>query len=305
VNKLSDLIKLAEKLPKQRLVVVSAEDVPVIEAVVEAVKSGIVSPILLGDEKKIKKILSDLDLSLSCFKIINCDNAIEAAKLAVKMIKDKEADFIMKGLIDTKILLKEVVNSENGIKEFKLLSHASLMSYPMLDRLLIITDCAMNIEPNIEDKIAIIENVIGLSKVLNYSKPLVGIVSAVEKVNPKIKSTVDAVEIIKHFNEKDNDDFIIDGPYAIDNLVSLDASLHKGINSLVAGRADILLFPELVSGNVFYKTSIFLAGATAASIVIGAKCPIVLTSRADSSKAKYYSILLGMIYSYEKNNISN
>ena len=305
MKNLNELISLANSLNPKRLAVVSAEDEVVIEAVIRVVKDGIIKAIFIGDEEKIQKILEKYSLDDNNYQIINANTNTDAAKIAIKMIRDNEADFIMKGLLDTKVLLKEVVNSDTGIKKTRLLSHATVMSYPNFDRLIMMTDGAMNIEPNVEDKISIIENALSLSKSLGFVVPKVGMVSAVEKVNPKIKSTVDAEAIVKYYNEAKRDDLIIDGPFAIDNLVSLDASLHKGITSPVAGKCNILVFPDLVSGNVFYKTSVFLANAEAASIVLGATCPIVLTSRADSSDAKYYSILLGLVYSNERTNICN
>ena len=230
----------------------------------------------------------------SSLKIINEPDPVLATKIAMDLVNQGEVDIVMKGLIDTKILLKGVVNKEYGIVNSSLLSHVGIVEYPTLDRVLFATDGAMNIEPTWEQKILIIEAAVSLAKSLGYSLPKVGIVSAVEKVNPKIASTVDAEKIVKYYKDKDID-FLIDGPFAVDNLVSMESVKTKGINSKVAGVCDILLFPNLDGGNIFYKTSVFLANGKSAGLVMGAKVPIVLTSRADTSEAKLNSIFLAVV----------
>jgi phosphate butyryltransferase len=210
----------------------------------------------------------------------------------------------MKGLIDTKVLLKGVVNSDYGIKDAKLLSHVGIVSYPTHDKVLFATDGAMNISPDVSQKIMIIEAAVKLAKSLGYDKPKVGLVSAVEKVNPKILSTVEAKEIVDYYQDK-KIDFYIDGPFAVDNLVSMESVKQKNITSIVGGDADILVFPNLDAGNIFYKTSVFLANGKSAGIVLGAKVPIVLTSRADSAEAKLNSILLAVLNHDGLSNLSN
>jgi phosphate butyryltransferase len=206
-------------------------------------------------------------------------------------------------LIDTKIILKSVVNTQTGIKAKPLLSHISALSFPALGRTLLMTDGAMNIQPGVNEKIQIIENVLVVAKALDIAHPLIGLVGPVEKVNPKIQSTVDADQIRLHFLNSIG--FTVDGPLAIDNLVSVEAAIHKGIQSPVAGKADILIFPNLDSGNVFYKSSVFLSGASAASIIVGAMVPIVLTSRADNHETKFNSIVLGGLISDQLFDVSH
>ena len=277
-----------QKQPKQ-MAVVFPHDEHAIDAVIKAYKLGIVRPILIGKQEVIKSLIKNEPVT-----IIHEPDEVKACELAMDMVNQEKADIVMKGLIDTKTLLKAVVNDQRGIKKEKLLSHVGLLDYPNYERMLFVTDGAMNIAPTVEQKIQIIENAIKLAHALQIEKPKVGLVSAVEKVNPKMQSTVDAKAIVDYYKDK-NTTFEIDGPFAVDNLVDLEAAKHKGIKSPVAGLVDILVFPNIESGNVFYKTSVFLAGADSAGIVLGAKVPIVLTSRADSMEAKLNSIYLAVV----------
>lgn len=279
----------------KRIIVVFAHDSEVIEAIADGVHGGfIIDPTLIGDANEIKQ-LCELSGIAGCGRIIQEMNPEAASDLAVAMIRRGEGDLLMKGLIDTKIILKSVVNSQNGIKAKPLLSHISALSFPALGRTLLMSDGAMNILPGVNEKIQILENALVVAKALGIEHPLIGLVGPVEKVNPKIQSTVDAEQIRAHF--ADAVGFTVDGPLAIDNLVSLEAAMHKGIQSNVAGKADILIFPNLDSGNVFYKSSVFLSNASAASIIVGATVPIVLTSRADNHETKFNSIVLGGLIS--------
>jgi phosphate butyryltransferase len=293
LKNLDDLRAAAKSASLKRMAVVFAHDDHVIEAVKNACDFNIIEPFLIGDEKRIQELISQFELKQP-YKIINETNPELATKIAMEMVNDGSVDIVMKGLIDTKILLKGVVNKEYGIRESKLLSHVGIVEYPTLDRVLFASDGAMNITPDYEQKILIVEAAVKLAKSLGYTQPKVGIVSAVEKVNPKIESTLDAQKIVEYYKDKDID-FLIDGPFAIDNLVSMDSVKHKGIKSPVAGICDILIFPNLDGGNIFYKTSVFLAAGKSAGLIMGAKVPIVLTSRADTAEAKLNSILLAVV----------
>lgn len=292
LRSLGDLRSAAKKAKIKKMVVVFAHDDHVIEAVKSAVDYGIIEPILIGKAKEIKELMVEFNLDKGV--IIDEPDPVLATKIAMDMINNEEADIVMKGLIDTKILLKGVVNKEYGIRDAKLLSHVGIVEYPTMDRVLFATDGAMNITPDYEQKILIIEAAVKLAKSLGYTQPKVGIVSAVEKVNPQIESTLDAQKIVEYYQDKDID-FLVDGPFAVDNLVSMDSVRHKGIKSPVAGVCDILVFPNLDGGNIFYKTSVFLGQGKSAGIIMGAKVPIVLTSRADTSEAKLNSIILAVV----------
>ncbi|MFA7075647.1 MAG: phosphate acyltransferase [Candidatus Izemoplasmatales bacterium] len=303
LRSVDELRVLAEKVNRTKMAVVFAHDDHVIGAIKEASDLGIIDPILIGKKKEIESLINEFDLKKP-YEIIDCEDGEVATKIAMDLVNDKMVDIVMKGLIDTKVLLKGVVNSETGIKEAKLLSHVGIVSYPNHHKVLFATDGAMNISPNVEQKIMIIEAAVKLAKSLGYNMPKVGLVSAVEKVNPKIASTVDAKAIVDYYQNKDID-FYIDGPFAVDNLVSMDSVKQKGITSVVGGDCDIFVFPNLDAGNIFYKTSVFLANGKSAGIVLGAKVPIVLTSRADSSEAKLNSIILAVLNHDGLSNLSN
>lgn len=294
LRNLEDLKTMVRTIEKKRLCVVFAHDEFVLEAIKEAMDLGIIDPILIGKKLEIEQICKQLDIHLDEVVIIDDDDAASSSKTAMDLVNQGKADIIMKGLLDTKVLLKGVVNNEYGIKDKPVLSHVGLIAVPGMDRVLFASDGAMLIEPTVDEKIAIIENAAALTKTLGYEKPLIGIVSSVEKVNPKIPSTVDAQKIKEHFENMDVP-FVVDGPFAIDNLVSMESVKHKGIVSPVAGIADILIFPNLDGGNIFYKTVVFLAHGESAGIVMGAKVPIIVTSRADTPKAKLNSILLAVV----------
>ncbi|MBU1145734.1 MAG: bifunctional enoyl-CoA hydratase/phosphate acetyltransferase [Firmicutes bacterium] len=294
LKNLDELRHIIKDVKRKKMAVVFAHDDAVMNAVNDACKLNIIEPILIGDSAIISKYIQELSLEPP-YQIIEEQNPESATKIALDLVNAGEVELIMKGLIDTKILLKGVVNKEYGIREATLLSHVGIVSFPTLDRVLFATDGAMNIEPNVEEKIMLVQNAVFLAKRLGYHCPKVGMVSAVEKVNPKIKSTLDAKEVVDYFNKDANKGFLIDGPFAIDNLVSMESVHHKGIVSDVAGVADILVFPNLDGGNIFYKTSVFLASGDSAGIIIGAKVPIILTSRADSRISKLNSILLAVV----------
>ena len=294
---------MAQKVNRKKIAVVFAHDQHVIEAIKEASDLGIVDPVLIGKKKEIEELINEIKLQ-EPYEIIDCEDGEKATKIAMDLVNENKVDILMKGLIDTKILLKGVVNSDYGIKDAKLLSHVGIVSYPTHDKVLFATDRAMNISPDVNQKIMIIEAAVKLAKSLGYDKPKVGLVSAVEKVNPKILATVEAKEIVDYYQDK-NIDFYIDGPFAVDNLVSMESVKQKNITSIVGGDADILVFPNLDAGNIFYKTSVFLANGKSAGSVLGAKVPIVLTSRADSAEAKLNSILLAVLNHDGLSNLSN
>ena len=283
------LVRLKDDNPK-KAAIVWAGDEEIIEMASDAEKRGLIYPLLIGDATVIKKLIPS---DLKC-DIIDADTPENAAKIGVSLIREKKADLLMKGLLDTSVILKQVVNSETGIKNSPVLSHVALIDYPNFERILFVTDAAMNIAPSVEQKVHIINNAVGVALKLGYERPKVGLVSAVEKVNPKMQSTVDAAEIVEKYKNGEIKNCVLDGPFAIDNLVSRHSAERKKIAGEVAGNADILVFNAIESGNVFYKTSVFLGGATPAGIVVGAKCPIVLTSRADEPISKIYSIALAV-----------
>jgi len=296
-ERVADLFRHTEGLRVRRLAVVAAHDEFVIDAVAMAAERGLVEPILIGRLAEIADLACRFRLKKP-FEIIDEPDDEAAVRRGIDLVNAGRADILMKGLVDTKVLLKGVVNSEWGIKDAPLLSHVGMVSVPLVGRVLFATDGAMNIAPSVGEKVLLIENAVKLARALGYERPKVGLVAAVEKVNPKIPSTVDADEVKRFYADKSDPGFDVDGPFAIDNLVSAASVRHKGLSGPVAGAADILVFPNLDGGNIFYKTAVFLAGADAAGLVIGAKVPIVLTSRADAPETKLNSIALAVVYDH-------
>jgi phosphate butyryltransferase len=215
-----------------------------------------------------------------------------AVEMSVKMVNNKEGDVLMKGKVGTSTLLKHILNKEYGLRTGNLLSHFALFEVDTYHKVIAVTDVAMNIAPNLKDKIAIINNSVSCLIKLGYDRPKVAILGAVEMVNESMEATLHAA-LLSKMNQRDQiKNCIIDGPLAFDNAVSLESAQHKGIRSEVAGDTDLLLMPDIEVGNVLYKSLVFFAKAKVAAVILGASVPIVLTSRSDSEQAKYDSILL-------------
>jgi len=295
INKLEELLKF-KKEEKMKLVVVASHDKEVLEAVVESSKMGITEPILIGDKEKTLEIAKEKGLDISGYKIIDEKDLNIAAEIGVRMISNGEANFIMKGLVDTSILLKAVLNKEWGLRTQSLLSHVMLYQIPSYNKLIYLTDGGMNLQPTLEDKAKIIENAVLVAKALGRHEVKVACLAAKEKVDPKMIATVDANELKLRYEEgKFSEGTIVDGPMALDLAVSADSAAIKGYKSLVAGDADILLVPNIEMGNGIGKSITYFADGKSAGIVMGAKVPIVLVSRADDHETKLYSIALGSI----------
>lgn len=296
---LYDLIPLAASLPKGKVAVVKAEDDHVMEALVKTSQLGFIEPILIGNQSRIEALIQQHGLSLP-YQIIDEDDPEQATLRAMELVHLGEVHLVMKGLVDSKVLMKGIVNSTTGIKTRPLLSHISLLEIPALDRLIFGSDMAMSILPTAEQKIAIIENLHEFASLLQWDPLKIGLVSAVEKVNPKLLSSTDAQQVVEHFKAHPLPHAIVDGPFAIDNLISSESCRIKGITSPVGGVANAFIFPNLDSGNVFYKTISYLASSESASVIVGAKVPIVLTSRSDSATSKMLSLLLALVVSHEQ-----
>jgi phosphate butyryltransferase len=292
LKSLNDIVDLAKGKEKRRLAVAAAADRPVLEAVKNAYEAGIIVPILVGNKNEIVKISNDIKFDLKNIDIYEEDDPAKASVLAVSLIKENKADILMKGLVSTAPLLKAVLDKDNGLRKGATLSHFALIESPYYHKLLGVTDAAMNIAPEFAEKVDIVNNAVEVFHRLGNKKPKVAIIGPLEIVNPKIESTSHAAMLTVMNNRGQIKGCVIDGPFAIDNAVSKEAAEHKGIHSEVAGDADILVTPELNSGNILYKTLMFLGGCTSAAVIMGAKVPIVLTSRADTDKSKMMSIAL-------------
>jgi phosphate butyryltransferase len=292
LRKLSEILERARERKSRRLVVAAAEDPNVLQAVARARMEDIIEPILVGDSSKILEICRQSDLALEDIPLVEESDPEKACLLAVDLIRSGEAEILMKGLVSTAPLLKAVLDRDRGLRKSDTLSHAALFEIPSYHKLLAITDAAMNVSPGVAEKTSIIANAVEIFHRLGIMDPKVAVLGPLETVNAKIQSTVDAEELKKLWASGKIKGCTVDGPLALDISVSADAARHKGIGGRVAGDADILLTPDLNSGNILYKSLIFLGNSTSAAIVMGALAPIVLTSRADSEESKLMSIAL-------------
>lgn len=295
IKSFDDLLSLAQNKGAKRLSVAVAGDEEVLKAVKAAKDLNIIEPILVGDKEKIEKISQDIGLSLSDVEIIDERDGVSASRIATQLVSTGQADILMKGLIDTSIIMRQVLDREIGLRTEKIISHAAVFDIESYHKIFIVTDAAMNISPNLEQKKEIIENAVELAHSLGVEEPKVAIIAAVEKVSEKMEATLHAKELAQMNKEGHITGCIVDGPFALDNAISKEAAEHKGIDSVVAGDADILLMPDIEAGNILYKSLNFFARSEGAGIILGTKAPVVLTSRADSDEAKLRSIILAVL----------
>lgn len=267
---------------------------------IDAYKAGLIIPILVGPKHLIENVAKENNIDISGLEIVSTENAHESAVKAVELCRTGKAEVLMKGSLHTDEMMHAVVQRETGLRTSRKISHVYAMSVPTYPRLLLITDAAINIYPTLEDKVDIIQNAIDLAHVLGVETPKAAILSAVETVNPKIQSTIDAAALCKMADRGQIVGGILDGPLAFDNAVSLEAAKIKKITSRVSGQADILVAPDLEAGNMIAKQLDYLAGAATAGIVLGAKVPIVLTSRAESPKARKTSAAIAVLVAHNR-----
>ncbi|MGM0445325.1 MAG: bifunctional enoyl-CoA hydratase/phosphate acetyltransferase [Bacillota bacterium] len=301
LENINQLIEQAKKNKPLKLAVVAAEDQVVVNSIKKATNLGIVTPILIGDKVKIEKNVKEKDLT-GQVEIIGTESKKDSAQTAMQLIKDGQAHYPMKGHINTSIILKALLDKKYGLRGDNILSLVTLIYLKEEKRFVILTDGGMNIAPNLEDKIDLINNAAQMAHAVGIKKPKTAVLAAVEAVNPAMEATLDAAALSKMSDRGQLGDVIVDGPLAFDNAISKEAAEHKGINSPVAGNADILLVPDIEAGNILYKSLVFYGKQPSASVVVGAKVPLVITSRADSSHTKLNSIALGKVMT-ENNNI--
>ena len=270
-------------------------DVAALGAVLEAASLGLITPILVGPPAKIQAAAQALGADISGYRLEPTPHSHASAARAVALVRAGEAQLLMKGSLHTDELMHEVASAETGLRTARRISHVYIMDVPRYPRPLLITDAAINIAPSLEDKRDIVQNAIDLAHILGLAHPRVAILSAVETVNPKLQSTLDAAALCKMADRGQITGGLLDGPLAFDNAISPEAAQEKGIGSPVAGRADILVVPDLVSGNILAKQLTFLAGADAAGVVVGARVPVILTSRADSGRTRVASCAVAVL----------
>ena len=301
IKKLDQMLDVLKGSEKVVLSVAAAHDEEVLLAIKSATEMNIITPILVGQEDKIRKISAEINFDLNGIKIIEKDTIEECAEVAVKLVSSKEADFVMKGLLDTSVILKAVLNKEWGLRTDSLLSHVMVYEADFYPKLLVTTDGGMNIAPNYEQKVKILKNAIKATEPLGLETIKVCALAAKEKVNPKMQATVDAKELEDACkNGEFGENVIVEGPLAFDLAVSKEACEVKGFKTEVGGDVDIILMPTIEVGNGIGKAFTYAAWAKSAGIIMGAKAPIVLVSRADTHESKLYSIAYGAIVAAHK-----
>jgi len=287
------VVDYARKLETKDLIVANPEDRAIIIAINDAYLMGLIRPVLVGDKKKILDLLMDLGISKNGYEIYNTKNKQDAAMMSVKLVSKQRNAILMKGQISTGRLLGEVLNEDYGLVQEELLSHIGILDIPNYHKLLFISDSEMNVQPSEEDKVKILENTFNFVSSLGIFKPKIVLIGADRSITKDRQSATDAKNIVTRL--KETDEYYIGGPYTIDVALSHEAAGIKDVNHVVAGDADILIFPCVESGNTFYKTTTILGNSTAAGLILGAKNPIVLTSRTDSYKTRLYSIALAVV----------
>jgi phosphate butyryltransferase len=296
LKELSELSELLDKSHQpKKLVLAASEDAHSLNAIVNAASRKIIRPILVGDREKTYGMAEILNLDISKFQFIEASGPVDAVEKSVRMIHDRKADVLMKGKVGTSDMLHSVLNKDYGLRTGNLLSHFAYFEVETYHKLIAVTDVAMNIAPNLREKIAILNNSVRVLNNLGIARPKVAVLGAIEKVNTEMNATLDAA-LLSKMNQRDQIlNCIVDGPLAFDNAVSVESAKHKEIKSEVAGDTDLLLMPDIEVGNVLYKSLVFFARAKVASMIVGASAPIVLTSRSDSEQAKFDSILLAAV----------
>jgi phosphate acetyltransferase len=266
---------------------------------VEAALEGLIEPTLIGDEEQMKALAVKMGVDISAYPILHAETEVKAAELSVAMCRSGNAQAMMKGSLHTDELMKVAMARDTGLRTSRRITHVFVMDTPAYARTLLITDAAINIEPELEDKIHIVQNAIDLARALGIPEPKVALLSAVETVNPKIKSTLDAAALCKMADRGQITGGILDGPLAFDTAVSVKAAAIKKLVSPVTGQADILVVPDLESGNMLAKQLEYLGGAQLAGIVLGARVPVILTSRADSAETRLTSCAVAVLLHYD------
>jgi phosphate acetyltransferase len=283
------LIEVACRHPPMATAVAHPCDQVSLESAAEAARIGLLKPILVGPVARLRDVAQRAAIDIAPFELVDSNHSHDSAAKAVELVRAGRAEALMKGSLHTDELMAAVVARDTGIRTARRISHCFVMDVPNHDRALIISDAAVNIAPTLEDKVDIVQNAIDLAHALGIDAPRVAILSAMETVNPKVQSTVEAAALCKMADRGQIKGGLLDGPLALDNAISVEAAAIKQISSPVAGRADVLIVPDLEAGNMLAKSLSFLAAADAAGIVLGARVPIILTSRADSLSTRLAS----------------
>lgn len=295
IKNFKEMLEAAKQQRRMKIVVAAAQDGDVIKAVSQAKEMGLAEPVLVGDEDKIKEIMAKLNLNVGDYEIIDEPDLVQAARKSVQLVRNGKGDFLMKGLLQTADIMRAVLDKEIGLRTDNLISHVMVYEAPTYEKLLYTTDGGMNVAPDLGQKVQILENAIKVCKAMKMDKIYASCLAGAETVNPKIPATVDAKAIADMKDKWEALNVVVQGPVALDLAISSEACAHKGYKGEGGGMADILLAPYYEVGNVLGKSLTYFAGAKSAGIIMGAKVPIVLVSRADSSESKLLSIALGSV----------
>ena len=297
-EKYERLLERCKALPPAPTAIAHPCDRSSLEGAVQAADQGLIIPILVGPRKKIETAARESGIDLARFEIVEAPHSEAAAEAAVRVVREGKAEMLMKGSLHTDELMGAIVARDTGLRTSRRISHCFVMDVPDLEQALIISDAAVNIFPTFDDKVHIIQNAIDLAHALGVPRPKVAILSAMETVNSKVQSTIEAGALCKMADRGQITGGILDGPLALDNAINLEAAQIKKIDSPVAGQADILIVPDLEAGNMLAKSLSFLANADAAGIVLGARVPIILTSRADSVISRLASCAVALLVAH-------
>jgi phosphate acetyltransferase len=294
------LIDYCKSLPPMPTAVVHPCDASSLSGAIEAAQMGLITPILVGPRARIESVAADAGVSIAGYQIVDAPYSHAAAAAAVELVREGKTEALMKGSLHTDELMSAVVGRDSGLRTARRISHCFVMDVPQHEQALIITDAAINIAPSLEVKMDILQNAIDLGHALQFEEVRVAILSAMETVNPKVPSTIEAAALCKMVDRHQVSGALVDGPLALDNAINLEAARIKQIDSRVAGRANVLMVPDLESGNMLAKSLSFLAGADAAGVVLGARVPIILTSRADSVMTRLASCAVAALVAQAK-----
>ncbi len=294
------LLELAKPFPPVKTAVVHPCSSDALIGALEAARHQLITPIFLAPKKKLLALALETEVDISAFELIDVAHSHAAADKAVEMVRENQVDMVMKGSLHTDELVHSVLTHQGGIRTDKRLTHVFFLDVPNYHKPLFLTDCAINIYPDLMTKADIVQQAIYCAQAVGIKKPKVAILSAIETINTKIQSTIDAAALCKMADRGQITGGVLDGPLAFDNAISEEAALEKGIRSEVAGHADIFLAPNLESGNMLAKELGYIAGATTCGLALGATVPIVLTSRSDTIAARVYSSALGQLYTHAR-----
>lgn len=305
MNTFKDILEEVKKLPSKKMAIAVAQDGEVLLAAKECQEYDIANAVLIGDAQEISRIAKRKDIDIGNFEIIDRPEVDDAVRKAVAMVHDGEVDMVMKGAVQSPIVLRAVLDKKIGLRTGKVLSHVAVFEAPGYDRLMLMTDAGMNIKPTFTQKVDMIKNAVSVAKAIGINCPKVAIIAHLELINPDMSSSIDAGMLSKMAERGQIKDCIVDGPLALDLALSKESTIAKGVTSPVAGQADILVLDNIDVANVLYKALVFFGGAKITGLVVGAKAPVILTSRADSSEAKLVSVAIGSLMASRKKSRSH